>query len=69
MKEPCFKGEQAFLPVESRGKQPQLGDRPSREVGACRTHLPPKGGQLKKKKVTFFRDKRKNMGCSEVIVS
>ena len=63
MKEPWFKGERAFLPVESRGKQPPL------EVGAYRTHLPPKEGQLKKKKSHIFRDKRKNMGCSEIIVS
>ena len=62
MKEPCFKGEWAFPPVESRGKQPRL------EVGAYRTHLPPKG-HLKKKKSHVFRDKRKNMGCSEIIVS
>ena len=49
MKEPWFKGERAFLPVESRGKQPPL------EVGAYRTHLPPKEGQLKKKKKSCFQ--------------
>lgn len=50
MKEPWFKGERAFLPVESRGKQPPL------EVGAYRTHLPPKEGQFKKKKKVMFSE-------------
>lgn len=61
MKEPWFKGERAFLPVESRGKQPPL------EVGAYRTHLPPKEGQLKKKKVTFSEIKGKTWDVQKLL--
>ena len=61
MKEPCFKGEWAFPPVESRGKQPRL------EVGAYRTQLPPKEGQLKKKKVTFSEIKGKTWDVQKLL--